>query len=80
MGDGHSTNHFGYGYAKLVCETILANVALTAKDEMEVCSVRLGQVAGASTNGFWNSKEHIPALVSFAQRMGKWPDFKGVRC
>ncbi|KAI1432578.1 hypothetical protein GGR50DRAFT_673698 [Xylaria sp. CBS 124048] len=67
----------GYGQAKLVCEKIMANAAAMAKSEMEVSCIRLGQIAGASTNGFWNAKEHIPVLMSIAQRMGRWPKLQG---
>lgn len=80
MEDKESTKSFGYGHAKLVCENILASVASSAKHEMEVCCIRLGQVSGASTSGFWNTKEHIPALVRISQEMRKWPRLKGVRC
>jgi len=79
MDGNESTNSFGYAHAKLVCENILSRVAASRKDEMEVCCIRLGQIAGASTGGFWNTKEHVPALISIAQRMGKWPKLKGVR-
>jgi thioester reductase-like protein len=78
MDGNESTNSFGYAHAKLVCENILSRVAASRKKEMEVCCIRLGQIAGASAGGFWNPKEHVPALISIAQRMRKWPKLKGV--
>ncbi|KAI0541768.1 hypothetical protein GGR58DRAFT_456119, partial [Xylaria digitata] len=77
MSSANSTNRFGYGYAKLVCELIVSRAAASAKNEMEVCCVRLGQIAGNSVTGFWNPKEHIPALVRVAQRAKAWPQLKG---
>ncbi|KAF2968004.1 hypothetical protein GQX73_g5534 [Xylaria multiplex] len=77
MGNAKSTNRFGYGYAKLVCELIVSRAAASAKNEMEVCCIRLGQIAGNSVTGFWNPKEHIPALVRVAQRAKVWPQLKG---
>jgi nucleoside-diphosphate-sugar epimerase len=79
MEDAGSTNDFGYGKAKLVCERILANTAGELRDKVEVASVRLGQISGARASGIWNSKEHFPALVRLSQTMKAFPKLQGVR-
>ena len=79
MEDARSTNDFGYGKAKLVCERILANVVGELRDKVEVASVRLGQISGAKTSGIWNSKEHFPALVRLSQTIKAFPKLQGVR-
>ncbi|KAH6839452.1 hypothetical protein B0I37DRAFT_439049, partial [Chaetomium sp. MPI-CAGE-AT-0009] len=77
MEDARSTNDFGYGKAKLVCERILANVAEELRGKVEVASVRLGQISGARTSGIWNSKEHFPALVRLSQTIKAFPKLQG---
>jgi nucleoside-diphosphate-sugar epimerase len=79
MEDARSTNDFGYGKAKLVCERILANVAEELRGKVEVTSVRLGQISGARTSGIWNSKEHFPALVRLSQTIKAFPRLQGAR-
>lgn len=79
MGDSRCTNGFGYGKAKLVCERIVENAAQNFPAEMEATSVRLGQIAGSSSGFFWNSNEHIPALIKSSQTIKALPLIKGVR-
>ncbi|KAH6623072.1 hypothetical protein F5144DRAFT_495138 [Chaetomium tenue] len=77
MEGARSTNDFGYGKAKLVCEKILANVADELRGKVEVASVRLGQISGARTSGIWNSREHFPALVRLSQTIKAFPKLQG---
>jgi thioester reductase-like protein len=39
--------------------------------------VRLGQVAGSSKTGYWNSLEHLSFLIKSSQTLRAFPDFKG---
>ena len=39
--------------------------------------VRLGQVAGSSKTGYWNSLEHLSFLVKSSQTLRALPDFSG---
>lgn len=78
MADDQVTNDFGYGKAKFVCERIIANAAADFPNEMEVASVRVGQVSGAQDSGFWNSKEHFPTLIKMCHKLGKFPRLEGV--
>ncbi|KAI1075860.1 hypothetical protein F5B20DRAFT_558202 [Whalleya microplaca] len=78
MMDGDtSIKRFSYGQAKLICEGIVARAAVELESELEACTMRVGQVAGARESGFWNPKEHFPALVQVAQATGKWPQLQG---
>lgn len=79
MEDAKSTNDFGYGKAKLVCERILASVAEKLRGKVEVTSIRLGQISGAKTSGIWNPREHFPALVRLSQAIKAFPKLQGVR-
>ncbi|RAK98995.1 putative NRPS-like enzyme [Aspergillus ibericus CBS 121593] len=56
-------NSIGYAEAKLACEWILEQATREHAEEVEACYVRLGQIAGARTTGFWNPREHFPALT-----------------
>jgi acyl-CoA synthetase (AMP-forming)/AMP-acid ligase II/NAD(P)-dependent dehydrogenase (short-subunit alcohol dehydrogenase family) len=66
----------GYAKAKLVCEMVIQNAA-TDHPEIEVGLIRVGQMAGSRT-GYWNADEHFVALVGSAQKLGKFPDLRGV--
>jgi thioester reductase-like protein len=76
--DAACTNEFGYGQAKLVCERILENISSRYPHQIEAGYVRVGQVSGSTTSGFWNSSEHLPALVKSSQLVGKLPPMKGL--
>ncbi|KAJ5604420.1 hypothetical protein N7510_009574 [Penicillium lagena] len=62
---------FGYGQAKYVCEEVLRAAAKTYPG-LELGIVRVGQMSGSSTSGYWNPKEHIPTLVKFAGMTLSW--------
>lgn len=66
----------GYGKAKLVCEKIIERAAQDYS-EIETGSIRVGQIAGAS-NGYWNVSEHFVAICASSQKIGKFPDLRGV--
>ena len=70
----------GYGDAKFVCEQMLA--LTLGRDEYKsifrAMTVRLGQVAGSSTSGYWNDMEHFAFLVKSSQTLGVLPELQGL--
>ena len=78
MNDINCTNPFGYGEAKFVCEKIVEKVAYNHRRELEAASIRVGQVAGSTNSGYWNTKEHFPAIVKASQEIGAFPVLDGV--
>ena len=76
VGDPNWTLELGYAKAKLVCEKIIQR-ATNDYPEIEAGLVRVGQVAGA-TGGYWNANEHFVAVCASSQKMGKFPDLRGV--
>lgn len=67
----------GYGEAKYVCELMLDETLHHSPDSFRTMSVRLGQVAGSTTSGYWNTQEHLSFLVKSAQTLRALPDFTG---
>jgi len=63
----------GYSESKWVCEEILSVAA--AKTALRPIVVRVGQLSGVSTNGFWNPKEWVPSLFKSSVHIGCLPDF-----
>lgn len=76
--DPRCTSSLGYGKAKLVCERILAKAAEDWSSEMAVSYVRTGQLSGSEGSGYWNPKEHLPALVKMSHEAGIFPRLNGV--
>ncbi|CAG8883007.1 unnamed protein product [Penicillium egyptiacum] len=70
-------NNIGYAEAKLACEWIVEQAIREHPDEVEACYVRLGQIAGARSTGFWNAQEHFPALVKSSQFARALPQLQG---
>lgn len=77
MRDSRCTNPFGYGQAKLVCEQIIENAADAQHGQIQAGYVRVGQIAGSTTTGFWNSDEHFPAMLKSSQHIGRLPNIEG---
>jgi nucleoside-diphosphate-sugar epimerase len=67
----------GYGDAKFVCERMLDNTLHKHTSRFNVMAVRLGQVAGSSTSGYWNENEHLPFLIKSSQTLRILPKFEG---
>lgn len=78
VNDIRCTNSFGYGEAKLVCEKIVEKVARTHSRELEAAVIRVGQIAGSTKTGFWNTNEHFPAVVKASQEIAAFPKLDGV--
>lgn len=70
----------GYGDAKFVCERMLDETLHKYPDQFRAMTVRLGQVAGSKTSGYWNSAEHLPFLIKSSQTLKALPDFDGPLC
>lgn len=67
----------GYAEAKWVCEKVVQS-AFDHLDELETSIIRIGQVSGSQSTGYWSSKEHIPALIKACQTIDAMPDLQGV--
>ncbi|KAK7998984.1 hypothetical protein PG991_014659 [Apiospora marii] len=67
----------GYADGKLVCEKIVEQAARDYAGQLEVASVRCGQMAGARHSGAWNEREQIPILLKTGQNMGSLPVLPG---
>jgi thioester reductase-like protein len=67
----------GYGDAKYVCERMLDVTLHKYPNNFRTMCVRLGQVAGSSKTGYWNSGEHLSFLIKSSQTLRALPDFKG---
>ena len=76
--DVKHTAPIGYGAAKLVCERLIGNAVRDFGNEIEASYVRIGQMSGSRKTGFWNSGEHLPALIKSSQRIGRLPRLDGV--
>lgn len=68
----------GYGDAKFVCERMLDETLHKHPDRFRTMAVRLGQVAGSKTSGYWNPAEHLSFLIKSSQTLKALPDFKGL--
>ncbi|KAL9639049.1 MAG: hypothetical protein Q9164_001184 [Protoblastenia rupestris] len=68
----------GYGDAKFVCEKMLDETLHKYPDRFRAMAVRLGQVAGSKTSGYWNPAEHLSFLVKSSQTLKALPDFDGL--
>ena len=67
----------GYGDAKWGCERMLDETLHQYPDRFRVMVVRLGQIAGSKTSGYWNPMEHFGFLVKSAQTLNALPDVQG---
>ena len=72
------TMDIGYAKAKLVCERVIERASRDYSGEIEVACARFGQIAGARSNGYWSSTEHVAALVKSSEKIGKLPVLQGV--
>lgn len=68
----------GYGDAKFVCERMLDETLGRYPLHFRAASVRLGQVAGSGTSGYWNEAEHFSFLVKSSQTLRALPDLGGL--
>ncbi len=67
----------GYGDAKWACERMLDETLHRFPGRFRTMAVRLGQIAGSSTSGYWNPMEHFGFLVKSSQTLNALPDVDG---
>ncbi|KAL4910879.1 hypothetical protein BDW74DRAFT_184520 [Aspergillus multicolor] len=67
-----------YCEAKLACERILDATLHKYPEHFRPMSVRLGQIAGSRTSGFWNPIEHFSFLIKSCQTLKALPSFGGI--
>lgn len=67
----------GYGEAKWGCERMLAQTIQQHPDRFRTMVVRLGQIAGSKTSGYWNPMEHFGFLIKSSQTLNALPDVPG---
>lgn len=72
------TNGIGYAEAKLVCERIVQSAREKFPTNIEAGSVRIGQMSGSEESGFWNTEEHIAALLKSSVAINALPALEGV--
>ncbi|KAL9583819.1 MAG: hypothetical protein Q9212_002492, partial [Teloschistes hypoglaucus] len=67
----------GYAQAKWCCEKMIENAQECIAEEIECMIVRIGQISGSQTMGYWSPKEHFPALVKACQDVKAVPNLQG---
>ncbi|KAK4122076.1 ketoacyl-synt-domain-containing protein [Parathielavia appendiculata] len=67
----------GYGDAKWACERMLDETLHRYPSRFRTMAVRLGQIAGSMTSGYWNPMEHFGFLVKSSQTLNALPDVDG---
>lgn len=53
----------GYADVKLVCEAILGKTLHQYPDRFHPTVVRIAQISGSTSNGYWNPTEYMPFLI-----------------
>jgi thioester reductase-like protein len=67
----------GYGDAKWGCERMLGETLQKCPNRFRTMIVRLGQIAGSKTSGYWNPMEHFGFLIKSSQTLNALPDVPG---
>ncbi|KAI9712188.1 MAG: Type I Iterative PKS [Chrysothrix sp. TS-e1954] len=67
----------GYGDAKWGCERMLDQTLHRHPARFRTMAVRLGQIAGSKTSGYWNPMEHFGFLIKSSQTLKALPDVGG---
>ena len=68
----------GYGDAKYICELMLDETLHKHPDRFRTMSVRIGQIAGSKSTGYWNPMEHLPYLWKSSQTLKAVLNFEGL--
>jgi acyl transferase domain-containing protein/thioester reductase-like protein/acyl carrier protein/SAM-dependent methyltransferase len=68
----------GYGDAKWACERMLDETLHKYPQTFRAMAVRLGQIAGSRTSGYWNHMEHFTFVVQSSQTLRAFPTFDGL--
>ena len=67
----------GYGEAKWGCERMLDLTLHQHPARFRAMAVRLGQIAGSESSGYWNPMEHFGFLIKSSQTLNCLPDMTG---
>ncbi|KAH8585531.1 hypothetical protein B0O99DRAFT_154018 [Bisporella sp. PMI_857] len=67
----------GYGDAKWGCERMLDETLHKHPNRFRTMVVRLGQIAGSRTSGYWNPMEHFGFVIKSSQTLNALPDMDG---
>ncbi|KAM0804922.1 polyketide synthase [Usnea florida] len=67
----------GYGDAKLVCEKMLDETLHKHPDRFRTMTIRIGQIAGSTSSGYWNPVEHFAFLIKSSQTLKVLPNLEG---
>lgn len=67
----------GYGDAKWACERMIDATLHRHPQHFRAMTVRLGQIAGSRTSGYWNHMEHFTFMVRSSQTLKAFPCFEG---
>jgi thioester reductase-like protein/acyl carrier protein len=67
----------GYGEAKWGCERMLDATMHKHPNRFRTMAVRLGQIAGSKTSGYWNPMEHFGFVIKSSQTLNALPDVPG---
>lgn len=67
----------GYSEAKWGCERMLDETLHQHPHRFRTMVVRLGQIAGSKTSGYWNPMEHFCFLIKSSQTLNALPDVDG---
>ncbi|KAJ4178461.1 fusarubin cluster-polyketide synthase [Fusarium falciforme] len=67
----------GYAEAKWGCERMLDETLHQYPNRFRAMVVRLGQIAGSKTSGYWNPMEHFGFLIKSSQTLNALPDVDG---
>lgn len=67
----------GYAEAKLVCESVLSKTLRRYPAHFQAKAVRVAQISGSTTNGYWNPSEYMPFLIKTSQSLRLLPSLEG---
>ncbi|GAB7350141.1 hypothetical protein MBLNU459_g0810t2 [Dothideomycetes sp. NU459] len=67
----------GYSEAKWGCERLLDQTLHKYPSRFRTMVVRLGQIAGSKTSGYWPPMEHFGFLIKSSQTLNALPDVDG---
>ena len=67
----------GYADGKIICERMLEKTLRLYPDRFHAMAVRIAQITGSRTNGYWNPIEHFSFFVKSAQYLEYLPDLRG---
>ena len=67
----------GYADAKLVCERMLDETLHRYPKHFRPMAVRIAQIAGSTSNGYWNPVEHLAFMIKSSQVLKILPDLNG---